>query len=113
MDWKNKLVVRLHAISRMVSNDEITQAEVIRLLRLTSHEVQTDLLDNHINSTSVVVEKVNMSKLATYVTQDVMYEFTIQGKDPGIMFNNPATMSVESSDMQKGKKTPMLMKRQR
>ena len=45
------------------------------------------------------------TKLATYVTQDVMYEFTIQGKDPGIMFNNPATMSVESSDMQKGKKT--------
>lgn len=57
MDWKNKLVVRLHAISRMVSNDEITQAEVIRLLRLTSHEVQTDLLDNHINGTSVVVEE--------------------------------------------------------
>ena len=41
----------------MVSNDEITQAEVIRLLRLTSHEVQTDLLDNHINGTSVVVEE--------------------------------------------------------
>ena len=26
MDWKNKLVVRLHAISRMVSNDELNMS---------------------------------------------------------------------------------------
>ena len=41
----------------------------------------------------------------TYVTQDVTYQFKIQGKDPGIMFNNPAMMAVDTSSMSKGKKT--------
>ena len=41
----------------------------------------------------------------TYVTQDVTYQFQIQGKDPGIMFNNPAMMAVDTSSMSKGKKT--------
>ena len=46
-----------------------------------------------------------MTKAMTYVTQDVTYQFKIQGKDPGIMFNNPAMMAVDTSSMSKGKKT--------
>tara|TARA_Y100000004_G_C8919924_1_gene414951 strand:- start:18 stop:623 length:606 start_codon:yes stop_codon:yes gene_type:complete len=46
-----------------------------------------------------------MTKAMTYVTQDVTYQFQIQGKDPGIMFNNPAMMAVDTSSMSKGKKT--------
>ena len=40
----------------------------------------------------------------TYVSTDVMYQFTIQGKEPGIMFNNPAMMSLDSGTMTVGKK---------
>ena len=35
----------------------------------------------------------------TYVSQDVVYQFTIQGKEPGIMFNNPAMMSTDTGAM--------------
>ena len=45
------------------------------------------------------------SNTLTYVTQDVTYAFKIQGKEPGILFNNPAMMAAESDKMSKGKKT--------
>tara|TARA_R110000824_G_scaffold43673_1_gene127462 strand:+ start:109 stop:717 length:609 start_codon:yes stop_codon:yes gene_type:complete len=40
----------------------------------------------------------------TYISQDVIYEFEITGKEPGIMFNNPAMMSLDTKAMTVGKK---------
>ena len=39
------------------------------------------------------------SNTLSYVTQEVMYAFKIQGKEPGILFNNPAMMAAESEKM--------------
>ena len=40
----------------------------------------------------------------TYVSQDVVYQFTIQGKEPDDMFNNLAMMSTDTGAMTVGKK---------